>query len=403
MINKTPNESIAYAAAEDNFLSGKLREATQICNRILADQPGNPDALHLLGGIALRMGNPFRAAELIQKSIELRPGDANAHMNLGRALYQQGKLEEAVCSYRKAIKIQHNLADARKLLESTRSEIKRLDETVRSLDKSAQGPSIRFSHEEKKKRIPDPETLNRAARLYRHFGYLIIEDLFSEQFVSELYDDFESEYSRYFADKAFDDALQVGDKRIMVTLKLQGPFNNPEYYTNPLLMPLLARLLGRDFILFSLGAVVSLPGAQLQRTHRDHRPLFEGEDLGETLPSCAITLGIPLIEMNDVNGTTRVYGKTHRNQGELSEKDRKNGISPIIRKGSCILFDYQLFHEGTPNSSRNVRPLMYNIYSRPWFHDCQNYSKQAPMVIPDGEFAKIPEAHRHLFMRTRQA
>jgi len=50
-----------------------------------------------------------------------------------------------------------------------------------------------------------------------------------------LYDDFESEYSRYFADKAFDDALQVGDKRIMVTLKLQGPFNNPEYYTNPLL------------------------------------------------------------------------------------------------------------------------------------------------------------------------
>ncbi len=396
------SDSIAFAVARDNFLAGKLQAATQICNQILSAEPENFDALHLLGGIAMRIGNPFRAAELIQSSIELQPGDANAHMNLGRALYQQGKLNEALSAYRQAVKIQHSLSDARQLLEFTRNEIKALDETVRSLDKLAQCPLVSFTRQEYDKRSPDPSTLNRAARLYRHFGYLIIENLFSERFVSELYDYFMSEYSKYFADKVFDDALKVGDKRVMVTVKLKGPFNNPEYYANPLLLPLLARLLGRDLILFSLGGVVSLPGAQSQRTHRDHRPLFEDASVDEMLPSFAVTLGIPLIEMNDINGTTRVYGKTHRAQGELSDNGRKKGVSPVITKGSCMLFDYRLFHEGTPNSSRNVRPLMYNIYARPWFRDCQNYSKQAPMAISDEEFSRIPEQCRHLLLWSRR-
>ncbi len=404
MTDKIPNESSALGAARNSFLSGQLQEATRICNKILTGQPENSDALCLLGEIALRVGNPFKAAELIRDSIELRPGEANAYLSLGRALYQQGKLQEAVPAYRKAIKIQHNLTGARTLLESTRNEIKHLDETVKAFERSAQGPAIRFTHDEDEKRKPDLATLNRAAWLYRHFGYLIIEDLFSEQFIDGLYASFESEYSQYFSDTVFDDALKVGDKRVMVSVKLQGPFNNPEYYANPLVMPLLARLLGRDLILFSLGSVVSLPGAQLQRTHRDHRPLFEEKSVNAKLPSVAVTMGIPLIEMNNVNGTTRIYGKTHWNQDKLSDNDRKDGINPTIRKGSCMLFDYHLFHEGTPNNSGNVRPLMYNIYSRAWFRDCQNYTKQVPMAaISDDEFSKIPEECRHLFSWARCA
>lgn len=390
------SDSIAFIAARDSFQSGELHKAAQICKKILTDEPDNFDALHLQGVIAMRMGNPYSAAELIGKSLEQQPGEATAYMNLGLALYQQGKLGEAVSAYRNAIKLQHNLSDARTLLETTRSEIKHLDEVVRSLDKSDQGPSIIYTPEERRKRTPDQTTLNLAARLYKHFGYLIIEDIFSELFVNELYDSFKGEYSQYFADKVFKDSLKVGDKRTMVTVKLNGGFSNPEYYANPLLMPLLMRLLGRDLILFSLGAVVSLPGAQAQRTHRDHRSLFEDEAVDAMLPSFAVTIGIPLIDMNEDNGTTRVYGKTHQNQNELSDKDKKNGINPIIKKGSCMLFDYRLFHEGTPNNSSNVRPLMYNIYSRPWFRDCQNYSKQVPMEISDDEFLQIPEEHRHL-------
>ena len=97
----------------------------------------------------------------------------------------------------------------------------------------------------------------------------------------------------------------------MITITLEGPFNNPEIYANQLLLPLFERLLGNDFILQSYGAVISLPGADLQRLHKDTGSLFEDSELVSRLPSYAITLGIPLIEMNGINGTTRVIPGSH--------------------------------------------------------------------------------------------
>jgi len=393
--NAKTSNAASISVALERCKTGNYRIAAEICQKILSTDPENFDATHLLGGIALRLGDPTKATELLYKAITLQPNDANARMNLGRSLYELGRLEKAASSYRKAIDIQHNFTYAKELLHTVMVEINQLDNMIESFDNSAQASSLRFSEEEKNKKTPDITTVNRAEKLYRHFGYLIIEDLFSEQFVSDLYNDFESEYPQYLNNKSFDDALDVGDKRIMLTVKLQGAFNNSLYYANPLLMPLLSRLLGNNLILLSHGAVRSLPGAKRQHTHRDHIPLFEGEFTGE-IPSFAVTLGIPLIDMNEVNGTTRVYGKSHKNN-LLPDSALEDGISPTIRKGSCMLFDYRLLHEGTPNNSSNMRPLMYNIYSRPWFRDCQNYSKQNPLQITEAEFSKIPEEHHYLF------
>ncbi len=398
MISENFND---FSVAHEFFQAGKLQESAQMCRQILSARADDFDAMHLLGRIALQMGESFRAAQLFKQSIDIKSSDAVAFVNLGLALYQQGELEAAISEYRRAIKIKNNFPEARKLLAATRDEVKRLDQLIKSLDKSNQAPSIRYSIEEKKRKLPEPATLNLATKLYKHFGYLIIEDLFLDQYIDELHDSFVTSYSHYFADKVFDDSLKVGDKRAMVTVELDGPFNSVEYYANPLIMPILARLLGRDLILFSMGAVVSLPGAQRQRTHRDHRALFD-DDVDAMLPSFTVTVGVPLIEMNNETGTTRVYGRTHRKNGDLSDKDKNLGINPVIRKGSCMLFDYRIFHEGTPNNSKNVRPLMYNIYSRPWFRDCQNYSKQEPMNISDSAWSQIPDEYKRLFLWNRR-
>ncbi len=389
--HRNSSDSASFAEALEYCKSGNFQKADQICQKLLSEDSENFDATHLLGGIALSVGNTTKAAELLYKSTLLQPHNANARLNLGRALYAQGHLDKAVSSYRKAIEIQPKLSGAENLLHSTKNEIKQLSKMIESLDNLNQVASISFSQDEKNKNVPDITTINNAEKLYKHFGYLVIENLFSEQLVSDLHSDFEREYSKYSADKSYDDALKVGDKRIMLTVKMQGSFNNPMYYANPLIMPLLSRLLGEDLILLSHGAVRSLPGAKKQQLHRDHMPLFDKEFIDE-LPSFAVTLGIPLIEMNEVNGTTRIYGKTHREDRAL-----ETGINPIINKGSCVLFDYRVAHEGTPNNSNNIRPLMYNIYSRPWFRDCQNYTIQNSIEITDDEFSKIPEAHRHLF------
>lgn len=402
MIEDYSTNTMTFSDAKDCYRSGKLYKAASICNDLLVSQPKNFDVLHLLGVTAMHLGNPFRAAVLIARALSTQPKDANANMNLGTALYRQGRLKEAISLYRKAIKIQGDLSEARMLLKSTREEDKLLDKKISLLDQMNQCPSIKFTSEELVRGIPKQTSINQAVNLYNHFGYVLIEDLFSEEYINELHGSFKENYSKYFMDDIFDDSLQVGDKRSMITIKLKGPFNKPDYYGNPLILPILSCLLGKDLILFSLGAVLSLPGAQAQHTHRDLPSLFEDENIDSLLPRFSITLGIPLIEMNEVNGTTRVYGNTHRDNNELSDIDKKKGISPTIQKGSCILFDGRVFHEGTPNNSKNARPLMYNVYSRSWFRDCNNYSKQASMAIEDSEFTKVPENYQYLFSWTRQ-
>jgi ectoine hydroxylase-related dioxygenase (phytanoyl-CoA dioxygenase family) len=237
-------------------------------------------------------------------------------------------------------------------------------------------------------------------RLYKHFGYLVLEDLFASHFIDQLNNYFSGKYAKYYEDRMYGDALRVGNRRHMVTVALEGKFNTPELYANTFVMPILYRLLHKDLILYSLGAVVSLPGAKLQHTHRDNYSLFEIDGLDNILPSYAITLGVPLIDMNDTTGTTRFYGTTHRRHGWLlSEQERQKGIKPDIRKGSCVLFDYMVFHEGTPNNSDKVRPLIYNIYTRPWFRDIANYNKQKPLNISDEELLKIPDQYRYLLQQ----
>ena len=72
-------------------------------------------------------------------------------------------------------------------------------------------------------------------------------------------------------------------------------------------------------------------------------------------------------------------------------------FDPVVKPGSCFLFDYKLDHQGTENKSGNIRPLMYNIYSRAWFRDCYNYSRQSRLDIDEENYARIPEEHRKLF------
>ena len=60
------------------------REA--IYRRVLAHQPDHPDALHLLGVVALQTGRSDTAIELIGRAISINAGVAEYHQNLGIAL-----------------------------------------------------------------------------------------------------------------------------------------------------------------------------------------------------------------------------------------------------------------------------------------------------------------------------
>ena len=66
----------ALAAAMQQHQQGKLREAEAVYRQILAVQPNNPDALHLLGTLAGQVGKHEAAIELIYRAIAANPSAA---------------------------------------------------------------------------------------------------------------------------------------------------------------------------------------------------------------------------------------------------------------------------------------------------------------------------------------
>ena len=109
--SKTNNKDLLQEALKLHQ-SGNLTEAVQLYHEILEEDPGNIDAIFLLGTSNLQQGNLDLAATFLKKAIALKPDNARAHNNLGTTYQEQGKSDEAIGCYRKAIKLNPDYADA---------------------------------------------------------------------------------------------------------------------------------------------------------------------------------------------------------------------------------------------------------------------------------------------------
>ncbi len=102
----------ALQAAVNYHQAGRLREAENIYRQILAAEPENADANHLLGIIAQQFGKHEAAAKLISRAIYIRPHDPAYHNNLGNAYTSLKKLPEAEGAFRQALALNPQFAEA---------------------------------------------------------------------------------------------------------------------------------------------------------------------------------------------------------------------------------------------------------------------------------------------------
>jgi len=123
--------------ALENQRAGNFAEAERLCREALAGNARDADAAHLLGLIALQTERAALAIESLQKAVALNGSVATFHSNLGWALRANGRLEEAVACFRKAIalkpdyiKAQSNLAATLKELGSSFDTKVRLEDAV---------------------------------------------------------------------------------------------------------------------------------------------------------------------------------------------------------------------------------------------------------------------------------
>ena len=103
--------TIDRATALEAHRSGRLAEAEAVYRAILAADPRDADALHLLGLVRQGRGDPAEGERLIRGAIAVK--DAGVfHMNLGTLLLGASRPDEAEAAYRHAIAVQPDLADA---------------------------------------------------------------------------------------------------------------------------------------------------------------------------------------------------------------------------------------------------------------------------------------------------
>lgn len=85
------------------FQAGKLARAEARFRSVLEADPRQFDALHLLGVIAARKGQPAEADKLISQALALKPAEAAAYANRGLARRSAGQYEAALADFDRAI------------------------------------------------------------------------------------------------------------------------------------------------------------------------------------------------------------------------------------------------------------------------------------------------------------
>ena len=90
---------------------GKHEEAEQLYCSILAYDPQNFDALHLLGFLNFQRGRLLEALKFVEAALSLNAGCAAALLNRGLILHALGRVKEALASYSNALKVEPNNAE----------------------------------------------------------------------------------------------------------------------------------------------------------------------------------------------------------------------------------------------------------------------------------------------------
>jgi predicted O-linked N-acetylglucosamine transferase (SPINDLY family) len=100
------------ASALAHHQAGQLQEAEVGYRQVLDQEPGNCNALNLLGTLAYQTGHWEAAQDLISRAIKAQPDYAEAYCNLGVLQEGQARFVEAAASYRLAIEIEPGLVQA---------------------------------------------------------------------------------------------------------------------------------------------------------------------------------------------------------------------------------------------------------------------------------------------------
>lgn len=91
---------------------GRWEDAEKVYRSVLAKVPNQPDALNLLGVLAMEAGNHEAAFDFLERAVEARPKDPVVLNNYGNALSLVRRFEDAIKHLERALAIKPDMPDA---------------------------------------------------------------------------------------------------------------------------------------------------------------------------------------------------------------------------------------------------------------------------------------------------
>lgn len=128
---RSPDDILADG--QRHHAAGRLGEAEAAYRRALELAPTHPNALHLLGVIALQVGKPAVAVELIGQAVAHAPRSPAFFSNLAIALRRVGRLGEAAAAGRQAVALDRGFADGYLNLANVLMDLQAYPEAIDTL------------------------------------------------------------------------------------------------------------------------------------------------------------------------------------------------------------------------------------------------------------------------------
>ncbi|MEE8352053.1 MAG: tetratricopeptide repeat protein [Rhodospirillales bacterium] len=119
-----------FSKAVEKFQAGQFKSAEKILLKINKRQAGIPDVLHMLAYISMETDRPKAAIKYLSQVVKSVPHDAGLFNLLGCAYRNEGKEDDAIEAFSKAVSLAPELVDAHFNLANALHKIGRLEEAV---------------------------------------------------------------------------------------------------------------------------------------------------------------------------------------------------------------------------------------------------------------------------------
>jgi tetratricopeptide (TPR) repeat protein len=130
-VRKQETPAALYDAGRRHRLAGRRLEAQTCCEQALAIDPDHADTLHLMGLVSLDAGQYDHAIAWLSRAISQHPEPAYL-ASLGSALQRQGRLQDALKAYDKAVQLKPDDSSLWRDLGNLLFDLNRIDEALLS-------------------------------------------------------------------------------------------------------------------------------------------------------------------------------------------------------------------------------------------------------------------------------